>query len=83
MEQPSKDLLLPLFQLGKSVVAKVAVPKVTVLSLEMMTVKVGEPQGVPPQDIFQLVGKAVTEDVGEDESITPEMVDSYGKKAKC
>ena len=74
---------LTLLQLGKSIVAKTAIPKVTVLTLDMMTVKVGEPKGVPPEDIFQLVGKKVTADVGEDESITEDVVDKYGKKAKC
>uniref|UniRef100_A0A4W5K579 N-acetylneuraminate-9-phosphate synthase n=1 Tax=Hucho hucho TaxID=62062 RepID=A0A4W5K579_9TELE len=76
-EKPCHD------KLGKSVVAKVAIPKGTVLSMDMLGVKVGEPKGVPPEDIFQLVGKAVTEDVEEDESITPDVVESYGKKIKC
>lgn len=71
------------FQLGKSVVAKVKIPKGTVLTLDMLTVKVAEPMGVTAEDIFLLVGKTVTEDVGEDESVAPEVVDSYGKKAKC
>lgn len=64
-------------------VAKVKIPRGTVLTLDMLTVKVAEPMGVGAEDIFQLVGKAVTEDVGEDESVTPEVVDSYGKKVKC
>ncbi|XP_069544925.1 sialic acid synthase-like [Brachyistius frenatus] len=70
-------------KLGKSVVAKVKIPKGTVLILDMLTVKVAEPMGVAAEDIFQLVGKKVTEDVEEDESVAPEVVDSYGKKAKC
>ncbi len=64
-------------------VAKVKIPKGTVLTLDMLTVKVAEPMGVAAEDIFQLVGKTVMEDVGEDESVMPEVVDSYGKKAKC
>uniref|UniRef100_A0A8C7VMQ9 N-acetylneuraminate-9-phosphate synthase n=1 Tax=Oncorhynchus mykiss TaxID=8022 RepID=A0A8C7VMQ9_ONCMY len=76
-EKPCHD------KLGKSVVAKVAIPKGTVLSMDMLGVKVGEPKGVPPEDIYQLVGKSVTEDVEEDESITPDVVESYGKKIKC
>ncbi|XP_031693662.1 sialic acid synthase-like isoform X2 [Oncorhynchus kisutch] len=76
-EKPCHD------KLGKSVVAKVAIPKGTVLSMDMLGVKVGEPKGIPPEDIFQLVGKSVTEDVEEDESITPDVVDGYGKKIKC
>lgn len=70
-------------QLGKSVVAKVALPKGTVLTLDVLAVKVAEPMGVAAEDIFQLVGKAVTQDVEEDESLVPEVVDSYGKKVKC
>ncbi|XP_061536185.1 sialic acid synthase-like [Phycodurus eques] len=62
-------------KLGKSVVAKVKIPKGTVLSLDMLAVKVAEPMGVPAEDIFQLVGKSVNHDVGEDESVTPEVVD--------
>ena len=63
-------------------VAKVKIPKGTSLTLDMLTVKVAEPMGITAQDIFQLVGKTVTENVEEDESVTPEVVDSYGKKAK-
>lgn len=70
-------------QLGKSVVAKVKIPRGTVLTLDMLTVKVAEPMGVAAEDIFELVGKTVTEDVEEDESVAPGLVDSYGKRAKC
>lgn len=76
-------LLFFLSQLGKSVVAKVKIPKGTVLTADMLTVKVAEPMGVKAEEIFELVGKPVMEDVEEDESIVPEVVDSYGKKAKC
>ncbi|KAM9770597.1 N-acetylneuraminate-9-phosphate synthase-like [Menidia menidia] len=76
-EKPCHD------KLGKSVVAKVKIPKGTPLTVDMMAVKVAEPMGVAAEDIFQLVGKTVKEDVEEDESITPEVVESYGKKAKC
>eukprot|EP00064_Thunnus_orientalis_P019178 superscaffoldBa00004681_g19292 len=76
-ERPCHD------KLGKSVVAKVKIPKGTTLTLDMLTVKVAEPMGVAAEDIFQLVGKSVTEDVEEDDSVTPEVVDSYGKKIKC
>lgn len=76
-------LLFFLIQLGKSVVAKVKIPKGTALSADMLTVKVAEPMGVKAEEIFELVGKTVMENVEEDESIVPEVVDSYGKKAKC
>jgi len=49
----------------------------------MLTVKVAEPRGVAPEDIFQLVGKKVTVDFEEDESITEDAVDNYSKKAKA
>ncbi|XP_016105655.1 bifunctional UDP-N-acetylglucosamine 2-epimerase/N-acetylmannosamine kinase [Sinocyclocheilus grahami] len=70
-------------ELGKSVVAKTAIPKGTELTLDMLTVKVAEPKGVAPEDIFQLVGKKVTIDIDEDESVTEDAVDNYGKKAKA
>lgn len=64
-------------------VAKVRIPKGSVLTLDMLAVKVAEPMGFPAEDIFQLVGNKVKEDIEEDESITSELVDNYGKKAKC
>ncbi|KAG7253416.1 hypothetical protein CRUP_006829 [Coryphaenoides rupestris] len=70
-------------KLGKSVVARVAVARGALLTLDMLVVKVAEPRGVPPEDIFQLVGKAVLEDLAEDQSVTPDLVDGYGKRAKC
>ncbi|XP_029011154.1 sialic acid synthase-like [Betta splendens] len=76
-EKPCHD------KLGKSVVAKMRILKGTVLTMDMLAVKVAEPMGVTAGDIFQLVGKTVTEDVEEDQSVTPEVVDGYGKKAKC
>lgn len=64
-------------------VAKVNIPKGTVLTLDMLRVKAAEPIGIPAEDIFHLVGKTVTKNVEEDESIMPDIVDSYFKKAKC
>lgn len=75
-------LCLLFLKLGKSVVAKVKIPKGTVLTEDMLTVKVAEPMGVVAEDIFQLVGKTVKDDVEEDDSIVPEVVDCYAKKAK-
>uniref|UniRef100_A0A3B3ZF03 N-acetylneuraminate-9-phosphate synthase n=1 Tax=Periophthalmus magnuspinnatus TaxID=409849 RepID=A0A3B3ZF03_9GOBI len=75
-EKPCHD------KLGKSVVAKVKIPKGTVLTLDMLTVKVAEPMGVAAEDIFHLVGKSVSEDVEEDESVTSEVVECYGKRVK-
>ncbi|XP_062403638.1 sialic acid synthase-like [Sardina pilchardus] len=69
-------------KLGKCIVAKTAIPKNTILTLDMMSVKAGYPKGIPAEDLFELVGKKITADVGEDESITQDMVDKYVKKAK-
>ncbi|XP_076869263.1 N-acetylneuraminic acid synthase a [Brachyhypopomus gauderio] len=75
-EKPCHD------KLGKSVVAKVSIPKGTTLTLDMLSVKVAEPKGVAPEDIFQLVGKKATSDIGEDESVTEDVVEGYGKKTR-
>ncbi|XP_068583719.1 N-acetylneuraminic acid synthase a [Cebidichthys violaceus] len=76
-EKPCHD------KLGKSLVAKVKIPKGTTLTQDMLTVKVAEPMGVVAEDIFQMVGKTVTKDVEEDDSLLPEMVEGYCKKRKC
>uniref|UniRef100_UPI003AAD6C91 N-acetylneuraminate-9-phosphate synthase-like n=1 Tax=Centroberyx gerrardi TaxID=166262 RepID=UPI003AAD6C91 len=62
-------------KLGKSVVAKVAIPKGSVLSLDVFAVKVGEPKGIPPEEMQHLVGKKVRVDVEEDDSITAAMIE--------
>ncbi|XP_064415048.1 sialic acid synthase [Latimeria chalumnae] len=70
-------------KLGKSVVAKVAICTGTVLTADMFTVKVADPKGIAPEDLFQLVGKKATADIGEDESVTEDAVENHGKKTKC
>ncbi|XP_053155443.1 sialic acid synthase [Hemicordylus capensis] len=70
-------------KLGKSVVAKVRIPNGTMLTLDMLTVKVGEPKGCPPEDIFDLVGKKVKRNIDEDETITEDAVENHVKKVKC
>ncbi|NWU95105.1 SIAS synthase, partial [Upupa epops] len=70
-------------KLGKSVVAKVAIPEGAVLTLDMLTVKVGEPKGFPPEAIFDLVGQKVTKHIEEDETITEQAVENHVKKVKC
>ncbi|XP_029353148.1 sialic acid synthase-like [Echeneis naucrates] len=62
-------------KLGKSVVAKVAIRSGVVLSLDMFAVKVGEPKGIPPENIQQLVGKKLKVDVDADDSILANMID--------
>lgn len=69
-------------QLGKSVVAKVRIPEGTVLTLDMLTVKVSEPKGCPPEDIFSLVGKKILVTVEEDDTILEESVENHGKKIR-
>ncbi|XP_007890071.1 N-acetylneuraminic acid synthase a [Callorhinchus milii] len=60
-------------KLGKSVVAKLAIPAGTSLTLDMLTVKVAEPKGIAPEEIFNLVGKKVKAKIDEDETITEEL----------
>uniref|UniRef100_A0A669EBT6 Ice-structuring protein n=1 Tax=Oreochromis niloticus TaxID=8128 RepID=A0A669EBT6_ORENI len=64
-----------LLQLGKSVIAKVTITKGTVLSLDMFAVKVGEPKGIPPENMQNLVGKKIKVDVEEDDSILADMIE--------
>nr|ADJ80992.1 SAS-B [Lycodichthys dearborni] len=70
-------------KLGKSVVAKVKIPKGTVLTQDMLAVKAAEPMGIAAEDLCKMVGKTVTEDVEEDDSVMPEMVKGYCKNKKC
>ncbi|KAG3287580.1 N-acetylneuraminate synthase [Ictidomys tridecemlineatus] len=69
-------------KLGKSVVAKVKIPEGTILTLDMLTVKVSEPKGYLPEDIFNLVGKKVLVTIEEDDTILEESVENHGKKIK-
>lgn len=64
-------------------VAKVKIPAGTILTLDMLTVKVGEPKGYPPEDIFNLVGKKVLVTIEEDDTVMEESVESHGKKIKA
>lgn len=68
--------------MGKSVVAKTAIPKGTKLTLDMLAVKVAEPKGVAPEQIFELLGKKVMMDIGEDESVTEDVVENHSKRPK-
>ncbi|KAM4709437.1 N-acetylneuraminate-9-phosphate synthase [Discoglossus pictus] len=70
-------------KLGKSVVAKVKIPAGTVLNLGMLTVKVAEPLGFPPEEIFDLEGKTVKRDIEEDETVTEEAIENYNTRTKC
>ncbi|XP_029459961.1 sialic acid synthase-like [Rhinatrema bivittatum] len=70
-------------KLGKSVVAKVKIPAGTVLTLNMLAVKVAEPKGFPPDEIYDLVGKKIMKDIGEDETVTEDVVQHYSTKTQC
>ncbi|CAL8334078.1 unnamed protein product [Lota lota] len=61
-------------KLGKCVVAKVAIPAGTPLSLAMLGVKVGEPKGVAPEEMDQLVGRTLRVGAEPDASITASML---------
>lgn len=64
-------------KLGKSVVAKVPIAAGTMLTLDMMTVKVAVPNGVDPSHIFNLVGKRVKANIGADATITDDVVGEH------
>lgn len=68
-------------KLGKSVVAKVNIPAGTVLTLDMLAVKVAEPKGLLPEEIFDLQGKKTIKDIGEDETLTEDVVEQCRIKA--
>ncbi|XP_042637631.1 LOW QUALITY PROTEIN: sialic acid synthase-like, partial [Orycteropus afer afer] len=66
-------------KLGKSVVAKVKIPEGTVLTLDMLTMKMAELR-LSPEDIFNLVGKKALVTVEEDNTNTEELVEHHDKK---
>lgn len=53
------------------------------LTLDMLTIKVGEPKGYPPEDIYELVGKKVKVNIDEDETIVENAIENHVKKMKC
>lgn len=61
-------------KLAKSVVAAVDIPKGTVITREMLTVK-GPNTGLSPKYIYILPGKRAVKDIKEDSAITEEMVE--------
>jgi sialic acid synthase SpsE len=61
-------------KLAKSVVATVDIPKGTVITREMLTVK-GPNTGLPPKYIYILPGKRAVKDIRGDTVITKEMVE--------
>lgn len=49
-------------------------PAGTPLTLDMLGVKVGQPMGVAPEEMQQLVGRTLLKDAEEDASITAPML---------
>lgn len=66
--------LCSFLQLGKSVVARKPLQKGQTLTLDMLTVKVAEPHGMRPENIFKLVGKKITVDLEKDATITDAII---------
>ncbi|XP_066277645.1 sialic acid synthase-like [Branchiostoma lanceolatum] len=62
-------------KLGKSVVAKQGIPAGTALTMDMLTVKVAEPKGFPPENIYQLVGKKLKRALEYDETVAGDDVE--------
>lgn len=61
-------------KLAKSVVAAVDIPKGTVITREMLTVK-GPNTGLSPKYIYTLPGKRAVKDINEDTVLTEEMIE--------
>ncbi|XP_042303611.1 LOW QUALITY PROTEIN: sialic acid synthase-like [Sceloporus undulatus] len=77
MEWPVKQLLPCEVacneKLGKSGIAKIWIPEGTMFTLDMLTAKIGEPKGYPPEGIFDLLGKNVKVTIVEDDTIVEDV----------
>ena len=56
-------------KLGKTIVAREDIPKDTVVSADMVDIKVAEPAGIDPRQTDLFVGRIAKHDIGRDESI--------------
>ena len=61
-------------KLGKSVVFTQNLAAGTQIMKDHLTVKVGQPVGRPPQNLDKLVGKTLTRNVEQDETLTSNCV---------
>ncbi|XP_002731191.1 N-acetylneuraminate-9-phosphate synthase-like [Saccoglossus kowalevskii] len=64
-------------KLGKTVVANTDIPAGVPMTLDMLTVKVAEPKGYPPELIDELIGKKLKSGVDSDESILKDNIATY------
>ena len=67
LQQSEQDCLR---KLGKTVVAKVNIPKDSIISEESVTIKVAEPPGIDPKLTDLYIGKVAKYDIGIDDSIS-------------
>ncbi|XP_071793560.1 N-acetylneuraminate-9-phosphate synthase-like [Asterias amurensis] len=61
-------------KLGKSVVAAKDIPEGTILTEDMLTVKVAEPKGYAPENIYDLIGQKTLKAFEYDDSVQEEDV---------
>ena len=65
-------------KLGKTIVAKGDIPKQTVISADMVDIKVAEPPGLDPRKVDLYIGKVTKYDIEKDESIISQMLTTVG-----
>ncbi|XP_067143859.1 sialic acid synthase isoform X2 [Centruroides vittatus] len=75
-EKVLRDSEIPCYEkLGKTVVAAKFIPAGTVLTEDMLDVKVAEPKGRRAEELSELIGRMAKRDVPYDHSITDDVVD--------
>lgn len=74
-EKVLRNSEFPCYQkLGKTVVASQFIPSGTVLSEEMLDIKVAEPKGWQAENMYKLIGRTTKQDIEFDSSITEEII---------
>ncbi|XP_023216780.1 sialic acid synthase-like isoform X2 [Centruroides sculpturatus] len=75
-EKVLRDSEIPCYEkLGKTIVAAKFIPAGTVLTEDMLDVKVAEPKGRRAEELSELIGRTAKHDVSYDHSITDDVVD--------
>ncbi|XP_072177406.1 N-acetylneuraminate-9-phosphate synthase-like [Diadema setosum] len=70
-----RECELPTFnKLGKCVIASTDIPVGTVLTENMLTVKVGLPKGILPEKIYTLIGKRTKKALSYDDSVEEDAI---------